>query len=70
MVVVLLAPFSLLLMAGPGFAIDDSYWLHDSATPGDWYEAANWTASIGVRPSPGFPPMVPLIPDIEITKLI
>jgi hypothetical protein len=25
---------------------------------------------MGVNPSPGRPPMVPLMPDIEITKLI
>jgi hypothetical protein len=30
----------------------------------------NFTISGGVSPSPGFPPMVPLIPDIDLMRLI
>jgi hypothetical protein len=30
------------------------------------YAEVNLTISIGVNPSPGFPPMVPLIPEIDL----
>jgi hypothetical protein len=32
--------------------------------------AVNFTISSGVSPSPGFPPMVPLIPEIDLIRLI
>jgi hypothetical protein len=34
------------------------------------YDAVNFTISSGVNPSPGFPPIVPLIPDIDFIKLM
>jgi hypothetical protein len=44
--------------------------LPDLAINQEAYADANWTVSMGVKPSPGEPPIVPLIPDIEITRLI
>ena len=41
--IALLAALGLLFWGGSGYAIDDSYWLHNPATPGDWYGGANWT---------------------------
>jgi hypothetical protein len=42
----------------------------DSAISQEAYADANWTVSMGVKPSEGFPPIVPRMPEIEITKLI
>lgn len=27
----------------PAFAVESTYWQHDPATPGDWFEPTNWT---------------------------
>ena len=34
------------------------------------YEAVNFTTSTGLNPSAGFPPIVPLIPDIDFINVI
>jgi hypothetical protein len=33
------------------------------------YEAVNLTTSSGLKPSPGFPPIVPRIPEIDFIKV-
>jgi hypothetical protein len=33
------------------------------------YEAVNFTTSSGLNPSPGFPPIVPRIPEIDFIKV-
>lgn len=49
--------------AGFDFNLDERFIIHSE------YPAVNFTMSTGVNPSPGFPPMVPLIPEIDLINV-